>query len=292
MKELKILKPIAKLEDAAFLDPVVEAVKRVVDTVVRPQGVRDALHGVPIGHPLHPVLVLIPTGAWTSSTLLDLVPGAERAARILVGFGLLSAAPTVLAGLTDWSKLHEQQMRVGVVHATANVTAVTLYTASLLARRRGNVAAGKVLGLLGYGAVTGGGFLGGHLSYRQASGVNHTEQVPHRFPDGWQSLAGLDELPDGRLTRRRVAGQSLLVLRRGDRVDVLSDLCTHLAGPLHEGELTEDAQNGPCVTCPWHGSVFALQTGEVVHGPATSPEVVFQTRVTGREVSVLLPNAG
>src|SRR4051812_35804316 len=193
MRELRILKPIAKLENAAFLDPVVNAVKRVVDVVVQPQDLRDALHGVPLGHPLHPVLVLVPTGAWTSSTLLDLVPGGERAARILVGFGLLSAAPTVLAGVTDWSRLHEQQMRVGVVHATANVTAVTLYTASLLARRRGTVTAGKALGLLGYAAVTAGGYLGGHLSYRQASGANHTEEVPHRFPEGWQRLAGLEE---------------------------------------------------------------------------------------------------
>jgi nitrite reductase/ring-hydroxylating ferredoxin subunit/uncharacterized membrane protein len=266
--------------------------KRVVDTVVQPQDVRDALHGVPLGHPLHPLLVLVPTGAWTSSTLLDLVPGGERAARILVGFGLLSAAPTVLAGVTDWSRLHEQQMRVGLVHATANVTAVTLYTASLLARRRGNITAGKALGLLGYAAVTAGGYLGGHLSYRQASGANHTEQVPHRFPEGWQRLAGLDELPEGRLTRREVAGQELLVLRRGQRVDVLSDVCSHLAGPLHEGELSEDAKNGACVACPWHGSVFALQNGEVVHGPATSPLPVFETRVSDGGVEVLLANAG
>ena len=292
MKELKILKPIAALENAAFLDPIVTAVKGVADKVIQPQDVRDALHGVPLGHPVHPVLVLIPTGAWTSAALLDLVPGAERAARILVGLGLLSAAPTALAGVTDWSRLHEQQMRVGVIHATANVAAVGLYTASWLARRSGAPMLGKALGFLGFGAVTAGGYLGGHLVYRQAAGANHTEQVPHKFPEGWQRLARLDELPDRELSRRTVAGQSLLAFRRGGRVDVLSNLCSHLAGPLNQGELNEDAPDGPCVTCPWHGSVFALESGQVVHGPATSPVPLFRTRIVGDEVEVMLPNAG
>jgi nitrite reductase/ring-hydroxylating ferredoxin subunit/uncharacterized membrane protein len=292
MRELKILKPIAALENAAFLDPIVTAVKGVADAVIQPQDVRDALHGVPLGHPVHPVLVLVPTGAWTSAALLDLVPGAERAARILVGLGLLSAAPTALAGVTDWSRLHEQQMRVGVIHATANVTAIGLYTASWLARRRGAPLLGKALGFLGYGAVTAGGYLGGHLVYRQAAGANHTEQVPHRFPEGWQRLARLDELPDRELSRRDVSGQPLLVFRRGGRVDVLSSICSHLGGPLNEGRLGEDAQDGACVTCPWHGSVFALESGQVVHGPATSPVPLFRTRIVGDDVEVMLPNAG
>jgi nitrite reductase/ring-hydroxylating ferredoxin subunit/uncharacterized membrane protein len=292
MRELRIFKPVAKLEDAAVLDPVVTAVKSVVNAVLKPKGLRDLLHGVPIGHPLHPMLILLPTGAWTSAAVLDLVPGAERATRILIGTGLLGAVPTALAGVTDWSKLHEQQQRVGIVHAAANVTAVGLYTASLLARRNGGTMAGKALALLGFGAVAGGGYLGGHLSYRQSSGANHTESVPHRFPSGWQPLAALAELPEGSMGKRDVSGQSLLVLRRGDRVDVLSNVCSHLSGPLNEGTLSEDSTYGPCVTCPWHGSTFSIEDGEVVHGPATSHLPRFETRVTGGQVEVLLPNAG
>src|SRR5206468_8984503 len=91
MRELRILKPVAKLEEAAWLDPVVHTVKKAVDGVVRPRGLRDLLHGVPTGHPLHPILILLPAGAWTSVAVLDLVPGAGRAARTLVGFGLLAA---------------------------------------------------------------------------------------------------------------------------------------------------------------------------------------------------------
>jgi nitrite reductase/ring-hydroxylating ferredoxin subunit len=292
MKELRILKPIAKLEDVAALDPIVHVAKKVVLAIVRPRAVEDLLHGTPFGHPIHPVLVLVPTGAWASVALLDLVPGSERAARLLVGMGVLSALPTALTGETDWSRLHLQQQRVGVVHAALNVTAVGLYSASWFARRGGKEGLGKLLAFAGFGAVGAGGYLGGHLSYRQSSGANHAESVPHRFPSGWQTLAALEDLPEQRLTERTVEGQPLLVLRRGGRVDVLSNVCTHLAGPLNEGTLDEAPKDGPCVTCPWHQSVFAIENGEVVHGPATSPLPVFETRLTGDVVEVRLPNAG
>lgn len=292
MKELRILKPIAKLEEATWLDPAVQALKKVVDATVQPRGLRDLLHGVPTGHPLHPLLILAPAGAWTSAAVLDLVPGGGRAARTLIGFGLLSAGPTVAAGLTDWSSAHNQQMRVGIVHAAANTAAIALYTASWLARRDGDSLRGKALGMLGFAAIGAGGYLGGHLSYRLSSGANHAESVPHRFPSGWQELGPLDELPDGGLARRMVRGQALVVHRTGDQVRALSNVCSHLSGPLASGELVFDPDEGWCVQCPWHTSVFSLENGEVVHGPATSPQPLFETRITDGTVEVLLPNAG
>ena len=91
--------------------------------------------------------------------------------------GVVSALPSAVSGLTDWSELHEQQQRVGLVHAAGNVAAVGLYVASLTERSRGNALRGKVFGYLGLAAVSAAGFLGGHLAYRQAAGVNHTEYV-------------------------------------------------------------------------------------------------------------------
>jgi nitrite reductase/ring-hydroxylating ferredoxin subunit len=205
----------------------------------------------------------------------------------------------------DWSQLHNQQQRVGLVHASANITAVSLYSASLVARAQGRQGAGKVLAYLGLGVVSFGGFLGGHLSYRQAAGVNHSEDVPHRFPSGWQALAPLEDLPDGKLHQRTVAGMPLLVFREGAAVNVLSDVCSHLSGPLHEGKLKgtgpaagqaggsgdRDDRGEPCVVCPWHGSTFSLRSGEVQAGPATAKQPRFETRVTSGLVEVNLPGA-
>lgn len=298
MKRLPFLPLLDRLENATMLDPLAGGIRSIVTTIVRPQWLRDVLHGVPLGHPLHPLAVQVPLGAWTSAALLDAVPGTERAARMLVAAGVVSALPTAVAGYTDWSELHEQQQRVGVVHSAANLLATVLYTASFVQRMRRSGSNGKALGYLAFGVVAFGGFLGGHLSYRQAAGVNHTEDVPHRVPEGWHPLGRLDELASGRLEHRMLGEEPLLVLRRGDEVHVLSDVCSHLSGPLHEGELVGSpmgtAQTGTeqCVVCPWHGSTFSVLTGEVVHGPATAGQPKFQTRVTDGILEVCLPGAG
>jgi nitrite reductase/ring-hydroxylating ferredoxin subunit len=170
--------------------------------------------------------------------------------------------------------------------------AIGLYAASFVQRRRGRELSGKVLGYLGFTVILGSGFLGGHLAYRQAAGANHAEGIPSRFPQGWQPMGVLDGLPENELASRSVAGVPVVVLRRGSAVHVLSSTCTHLSGPLNEGTLLDADTDEPCVQCPWHGSVFSLTTGDVVHGPATSPENRFETRVVDGMVEVLLPHAG
>lgn len=274
---------LTKLESAEALDRVVTPLQKAARWL-RPGPVRDALHGVWLGHAAHPMLVQAALGAWLSAGVLDLTPDGERAARRLTGFGLLASAPAALAGLADWSEQHEQQMRVGVVHALVNLTATGLYGASLLA---GTEPRRRALRYAGLAAVGTGGLLGGHISYRQAGGVNHAEAVPHLVEPGWHEIGALEEFPDGRPVRRMLGEVPLLVVRRGGGADVLADRCGHLSGPLSEGELSDG-----CVTCPWHGSVFRLSDGSVERGPATAPQPAFETEVRGAMLRVRLPGAG
>jgi nitrite reductase/ring-hydroxylating ferredoxin subunit/uncharacterized membrane protein len=292
MKELAFVRAISGIENAEALDPLVTKLRTVVNALLKPPALRDVLHGVPFGHPIHPFLVQIPIGAWTSAAVLDVLPGMRKASTALIATGVASAIPAAVAGYADWSDLHEQQMRVGIVHLAGNVTAVGLYSASLVQRMRGKRGSGKLLGFLGLVAVSGAGFLGGHLSYRLAAGANHLEDFLHVFPTGWQRLGAVDEIPEGELTRRTIADQPLLVFRSGGEIEVIAGRCSHLSGPLDQGELSESASGVQCVTCPWHGSVFSIRTGEVVHGPATSPQAVLEVRVTDGQVEVLLPHAG
>jgi nitrite reductase/ring-hydroxylating ferredoxin subunit/uncharacterized membrane protein len=291
VREIGILKNVELIENAEALDPAVRRVRGLVNAVVRPRGVRDLLHGVPVGHAVHPVAVLLPIGAWLGSAILDFVPGAQKSSRILVGAGVAGVLPSVVTGLTDWSELHEQQQRVGLVHAASNTVATVFYAASFVQRSRGKQASGRLLGLVGLAAVGVSGYLGGHLAYRQAAAVNHAEDVPHRFPTGWRHLGALDEFVDNEPMARAVDGVPLLVVRRGTGVDVLGNTCSHLSGPLDEGTLSYEGGEA-CITCPWHNSVFSLGTGEVVHGPATAPQPKFSTRVTDGSIEVRLEGAG
>ncbi|MGH3190177.1 MAG: DUF2231 domain-containing protein, partial [Streptosporangiaceae bacterium] len=124
---------ISRLEQNSRLDKVVTAGQRVA-RLIKPGRLRDGLHGVWLGHPLHPVLVQAPVGAWLSAGILDWSGGDQKAARRLAATGLAAAVPAAVAGMADWSEQHEQQMRVGVVHAAGNLAAMSLYGASLLAR--------------------------------------------------------------------------------------------------------------------------------------------------------------
>ena len=201
-----------------------------------------------------------------------------------MAFGLAAAAAAALAGAADWSEQHEQQMRVGVVHAAANVTAAGFYGASLLTRKP---AASRALRLAGLAAVTAGGLLGGHISFRLSGGVNQAEPVPHLVEPGWHDLMPAAGLDDGRPVRAMVGDVPVVVIRDGRDVRVLAGRCSHLSGPLWEGDL-----DAGCLTCPWHGSTFRIADGAVTRGPATAPQPVFSTRVRGGIIQVCLPGAG
>ncbi|GAA0374690.1 hypothetical protein Acor_42770 [Acrocarpospora corrugata] len=267
-----------RLEHSRRLDPPIRVLAKAVRARIRPGRLRDFLHGVPIGHPIHPPLAMVTLGSMAATAVLDLTSADPRAARVLLATGLAAALPAAAAGITDWSSLHREQQRVGFVHALANLTALGLYGTSLLMRLTGRNRTGRTVAFAGLGAAGLAGYLGGHLAYRQAAGANHAESVAHLVPTGWHDLCSLQGLPNGRPVVRRLGYIDLFVLRLGTTVSVLADGCSHLAGPLHQGRLASD--NGtPCVICPWHGSVFRVGDGSVVHGPATAPQPSLRTRL-------------
>jgi nitrite reductase/ring-hydroxylating ferredoxin subunit/uncharacterized membrane protein len=270
--------PVEAIERAKVLDPTAQLVKKAIDAAVPNPEVRDALHGVWIGHALHPALILVPLGSWISASVLDFLPGRRDAARTLVGVGLLASVPTAAAGWADWSELHPQQQRTGLVHAAANAVGIGLQFLSWRARREGRQAKGVLLGLTALTVSSAGAYLGGHLAYRQGAGMNHAEEAPYVLPAGWTRLCALDELPDGSPTRLDLGGVPVFALRRDRRVDVLYERCSHLAGPLADGELSGSGDE-VCVTCPWHGSMFRLRDGLVQRGPTTYPQPVLQVRI-------------
>jgi len=277
------MRAVDDLERAGKLDGLVGVGQRWARSLP-PGRTRDALYGVWLGHPLHPMLAQAPMGLWLSATVLDAWPGGERASRRLVLAGLAAAAPAALAGAVDWSEQHEQQMRVGTVHAMANGAAIGLYAASLAARTR---PVSRMLRLAGLATAGVAGLLGGHISFRLAGGANQAEPVPHLVEPGWHDLMPAAELTGTGPVKRMVGEIPVVVVRDGPDVHVLAERCSHLSGPLSEGTLS-----GGCLTCPWHGSVFRARDGAVVHGPATAPQPVFRVRVTGGTLQVCLPDAG
>ncbi|MFF4877155.1 Rieske 2Fe-2S domain-containing protein [Micromonospora sp. NPDC000668] len=279
---------LTKVEQASRLDRAGDRLQRVVLGTLRPRRLRDLLHGVTLGHPLHPAMVQVPLGSWTSAAVLDLMPGQRRPATMLVGLGTVSALPAAVAGLNDWAALSRDQRRVGLVHAAANTVGVTLYAGSLAARLAGRHGVGRALGYLGLSAVSLGAYVGGHLAYKQGAQVNQSISELHRMSEGWHSLTEMAALPQRTLVTREVDDVSVILYRHGEEVTVMLERCPHQSGPLGEGDVQE-IDGHACVVCPWHGSAFRLNGGEVVQGPSGSDQQILPTRIQNGVLQTRLP---
>jgi nitrite reductase/ring-hydroxylating ferredoxin subunit len=277
-----------RIEELEQLDGVGETLKSLVDRYVHPRTeVKDLLSGTWLGHPLHPLLTDVVLGAWTSSFLLDLIPGrrTRKASDRLVDIGILAAVPTALAGLSDWADVWGRPRRVGLVHASANAVALYLYVSSSAARKRGRRLRGWWLSATGYGVITTSAYLGGHLSFGKGVGVDH-----NAFPEGptdWQPAIADTDLPEGSPTPATVGGVEVLLVRRGATIHAISDRCSHRGCSLHEGDFSDETS----VVCPCHGSTFSLEDGALLHGPATAPQPAYLTRVRDGKVEVRLAHA-
>jgi nitrite reductase/ring-hydroxylating ferredoxin subunit len=274
-----------RIEGLQQLDGAGKWLKSLVDRYL-PEGsdVKDLLSGTWLGHPLHPVLTDVVVGAWTSSFILDLIPGKKhrKASDRLVDAGILAALPTAVAGLSDWTDTWGGARRVGVVHASANVLALWLYATSSLNRKRGRRLRGRMLSMSGFGVILGSAYLGGHLSFAKGIGVD--QNAFEEPPTDWQPVIPSEELQEDEPTPVMVGNAEILLLRRGGTIHAISNRCSHRGCSLHEGNFSGENR----VVCPCHGSTFSLDDGSVLHGPATGPQPAYLTRIREGKVEVRL----
>lgn len=267
---------------ASTLDSPADALAAVLRRLVAPGPVEDALTGTTLGHPLHPVLIGFPIGSWSAATVLDVARADRDTRRMLVGFGVLAALPTALAGAGDWLTTTGAARRIGLAHAAANSGALTLETASWLARRHDRHGTATLLSLAALGFLGAGIWLGEHLVYGLGTGVDNT--AFQHLPAHWTDVATETEVPGDGAVCVGVDGVPVLLSRVPGGIVALADQCTHRGGPLHEGTVT-----GGHVTCPWHGSTFDLRTGYVVNGPASRPQPRLDVQIADGRVQVRRP---
>src|SRR4051812_29897625 len=275
--------PVDLVERQEWLEPVETGLQRAVAGTFDSAGmagrkVRNFLHGVWLGHPLHPVLTDIPVGAWTAAVILDAMDerdGADLAVKV----GLAGAVGSAVTGLTDWQATDGSARRVGIVHGLLNVAATTLFAVSLAKRKGPDRSAAQTLALVGYAIAFASAYLGGHLVYRKQIGVNHA--IGNTPPEDWTAVLDGNELADGEPRRVEVGGARVLLVRREGEVYAIGEVCSHMGGPLAEGEL-----QGDVIQCPWHGSRFCVKDGSVVDGPATHPQPRYEARVSNGRIEV------
>lgn len=263
-------------EQIAAMEGLEPAAAYVADGVAKLTGadpVKNALSGTWLGHRLHPMLTDVVIGAWMSASIVDLLGGrsGRRAATTLVGVGIAAYPATAAAGLSDYADLYAGPRRLALVHGTINGIGMAMQVQSWRARRSGRHVRGALWSLASLAGVAAGGYLGGHLSFVDGIGVDHT--AFDEGPDDWATALPGGELADGTAKVVDVEGREVLLFRRDGVVHAMGNRCTHAGLPMGEDAVQSDG----CVRCRWHGSRYEPD-GTVLRGPAATPQPVFEAR--------------
>lgn len=101
-----------------------------------------------------------------------------------------------------------------------------------------------------------------------------------------RTLCRPDDVASGAAQRFDVDGHRIALVRIGDDFRAVADRCSHADFSLSEGEVWAETC---AIECPKHGATFSLETGEPLSLPATRPIPVYEVRIVGDEVQVVLP---
>ena len=178
--------PLARLaEQQTWITPQAEiAAQQVIRSVLGGEGergrrFRELLHGSWLHEPLHSVITDVPLGSWTATVTFDTLSAVGGSAKLdfaadtTLILGLLGAMGAALTGMNDWAEVERAAPRkVGAVHALLNVTATTLFGASLFERRKkGSRSAARLWALAGLVVIAASSHLGGNMIYEHGIGV-------------------------------------------------------------------------------------------------------------------------
>jgi nitrite reductase/ring-hydroxylating ferredoxin subunit len=97
----------------------------------------------------------------------------------------------------------------------------------------------------------------------------------------FKKVARTEDIPTGQAKLVEVDGKEIALFNVGGAFHAIDNTCTHVGGPLCEGEL-----EGNEVTCPWHGAMFDVTTGQVLGPPAASNVNRYNVRVDGSDIEV------
>jgi nitrite reductase/ring-hydroxylating ferredoxin subunit/uncharacterized membrane protein len=283
----------------SWLEPLSDVTQKVVAGAYRALGplgapARNLAHGTwLLRHPLHPALTDLPIGAWAVAIVADYaahfttsVPQSVGDVALIVG--LVASIGTLITGYTDFVDTFGLERRFGAAHGLIMTFVVALYTASLFLRWFGSESLHPLavgLSTAGYVLVLLGAWYGGHIVFSIGYNVNRNAFI-ESGPEDWTPVGSPDTVPADGMIAVDAAGMRVLLARDNGRICALSDTCTHVGAPLHEGSLA----NG-VITCPWHASRFRLRDGHVLGGPATQdlPQVLVREQDGALEVKLAEP---
>lgn len=95
----------------------------------------------------------------------------------------------------------------------------------------------------------------------------------------FERIASLKDLPDNGRLSVFIDDDPALLVRIGDAIYAVEDVCTHDGQPLTDGPIVDDQ-----IVCPRHGARFDLRTGQPTCMPATQPIATYLVEIRDGEI--------
>jgi uncharacterized membrane protein/nitrite reductase/ring-hydroxylating ferredoxin subunit len=235
-------------------------------------------------HPLHPILVNFPIAFFTGTLLFEAIGiftgrgDMNHIAYYLeiagICFALLAAVPGLIDFIYTVPPKSSGKKRAAK-HGILNVTVVIIFAIAWFLRRQygTSVYLLLVLELVGVILLSFAGWLGGTLVYRNEIGVDvryagagKWKEISVEQGSGPVEIADSNELKPNQMKLVHLGNKRIVLGRTETGHVAFEDRCTHKGGSLAGGTMICNT-----VQCPWHGTQFDVNTGQIKAGPGNEP---------------------
>ena len=252
------------------------------------------------GHPLHPILIAFPVAFFTGTLIFDLLALFQKSemywqigvhlelAGIIGGF--IAAIPGIIDYLHTVPPNSSAKSRA-TKHGLINVCMLVLFITAFVIRGNEISIVIVVMEAIGVVLLSIAGWMGGTLVYSNQIGLNNRyassgkwNEAHFNHSSGLIEVADAEELKIDQMKLLKIDNKRVVLGRTEKGFTAFDDRCTHKGGSLAAGTMICGT-----VQCPWHGSQFNVETGEVKAGPATNRITVYKTEVNNGKVYIQLP---
>lgn len=230
-------------------------------------------------HPLHPILVVFPIAFFIGTFAFDVLASLTgsndfwQTGKYLEIAGIMSAILAAMPGIMDYiytvPPKSSAKSRAGK-HGLLNSSMLLLFIIAFIYRDRIDPVFILIIEAAGVILLTIAGWMGGTLVHRNRIGVDQRyanagkwNEAYFKQTSGLIEVAKKDELEINQMKLLHLDERRIVLALTENGYVAFEDRCTHKGGSLAGGAMICGT-----VQCPWHGSQFKVENGEVKAGPA------------------------
>jgi nitrite reductase/ring-hydroxylating ferredoxin subunit/uncharacterized membrane protein len=253
------------------------------------------------GHPIHVILIHFPIALFIAALAFDVLSvctgnmNFSTTAFYIETAGVVMGLAAAIPGLIDFIfsvPPNSSAKKRAAIHGILNVLTVFTFIVAIVVRQNDEVSQWLIIAIetLGVIMLSIAGYMGGTLVTRNQISVYNRYADKGKWNEanvevinGKAEVATTDELKTDQMKLVHVNGKRIVIGKTNNGYVAFDDRCTHKGGSLAGGVMICDK-----VQCPWHGSQFNVNTGEVTAGPAKEKIATYKITVEGNKVFLTL----